>query len=103
MHQTMRQLALTRSAEFRFFREYFTFPKLRGLSGLNLREIPTGSTGVLCPPHAKFLSIPGDSKCLGGTFVFLSPFWLSRPRIGDDYESANIIRRVGRTTLAPGL
>ncbi len=38
------------------FCEYFTFPKLRGLSGLNLRKIPSGSTGVLCPPSAKFLT-----------------------------------------------
>ena len=38
------------------FREYFTFPKFRGLSGLNLREIAFGSTGVLCPPSAKFLT-----------------------------------------------
>ena len=34
----------------------FTFPKLRGLSGLKLPEIASASTGVLCPPRAKFLS-----------------------------------------------
>jgi hypothetical protein len=55
------------------FREYFTFPKFRGLSGLNLREIAFGSTGVLCPPSAKFLTT-FQENC-HGTHTFSRLFW----------------------------